>query len=128
MYRLLNAEKIFGLQGHSGNYVYTSRNMRTLYHYSTHLVFSVCCVFTSPPLMVSNGRRSPSSGFLKCPRFSATKLPHNYKLSKEDCLHKDVSMPIKKVDFSETELMSDKNSRHGPPENTFPLLCMKFMT
>jgi hypothetical protein len=30
-------------------------------------VFSACCVFTSLLIMASNGRCSPSSGFLNCP-------------------------------------------------------------
>jgi hypothetical protein len=41
-------------------------------HCSRHLVFSVCCVYTSPLVTASRGRPSPSSLFLNCPRASAT--------------------------------------------------------
>jgi hypothetical protein len=40
---------------------------RTLIHCSTHLVFSVSCVFTSPLVKVSNGRPSSFSAFSNCP-------------------------------------------------------------
>jgi hypothetical protein len=47
-------------------------NSHSAIRYSTHLIFSVCCVFTSRCLVAaSNGGRSPSSGFLNSPRTSA---------------------------------------------------------
>jgi hypothetical protein len=44
----------------------------TAVYYNMHMVLPVCCLFTSPTLPASNGRRSPSSGFPNCPRATAT--------------------------------------------------------
>jgi hypothetical protein len=66
------------------NYIAISHSAN---HYSVHLVFSDSCVFISLLVTASNGRRSPSSGFLNFFCASATTihddLLYNYILKNE---------------------------------------------